>query len=1742
MEVRTTGRLVYIEPNNIRSELGLNYGNGDNISWRPEDLNISVDLQVIIPERDSCGQVDIGDNFIANIASTKDYDRKFQSFFSGTEINKDENYLTTEYTNISYQEIHNNQAGGKESLGIQSIDIQFDSHFFPVVKMKMVDVRGYSLMQPAEMQYRADVANKRDKKELSKACEQFFSALFHFPYPRFALSIKGFYGNRVTFMLAVNDFQSSFNAQTGNFEVEVSFIGHMYGFYSDLPLMALVVAPYIGSTDANPNKYWESQVNNGIFTFSDGTSIPTIKDFILNYDKMDESFSDEYKNGGSRYEKLTKVDNLNIERELLNSLSSEYNNLFAKVGTYDNGDSFVLSKCTFDKNILYFTVQDKLITTSYINFEKKYREYTDFIRKEDKEAEIPIKEPANKDIWGKSLSVKPPLYVTSDSGSSLYTKHEYYEKLKNVIESSSGSKLTKEQRQQNVLLLEKDLEFIGKINERIKEIDGQTTELIKASSDEIQEISKKILGINPTIENVMRMIFAHINAFMHAFYEVLGNINSKRNGERLLSNIKGLELTSTNISSKGTEDCFIPPFTTYFSVDPVTKERTKAYTDKIKAIQNFDEVKFVNSICEAIDAINKEIENSGNTSDTGAITIRDEWTELSALDYLYDNNPYRRFNGGNNTEEYINNLINFVNSRFIDATLNNGGTKALDRTAAEINKISNENIDSEVENFWKICGQSLTSNTTPNTTLKESLRSIIRKKKGEAFKFFKEKTGIINGSAILSGSEPKGFRFPKSVPSEGKYINGEWDYNVNANFLGNIYSEDNVEGTIEGRKGAPKNEKEKEDYNGGAYEDIIVASRTNEEPYCFPIVPIYTKKDGKLIIENYFTKIAGQEIEEEDTDAIRKQIDGLICCMVGTNNPYRFKNGTSLVKMPKNIVLYLGCAISNNSLMISDDGLYYGDGAKVAKKLHNGVTIEDLKSADAPAVKGRNDVLMGRLQNYYENWRDNEGKTILNLGKKWATTGDISNVVEFGAVEKQSIVIIPKSESALTSALIELNNTMVDILKIEPIATTCDYTPLLGFLKGVLNKMEQEQISSSGDEETESQDASTSEINLGKSGFSRELMREQMYYTLADLYDKWLAGYSESRFRLKSPKEDKEIAKNKLNGINNRKNDDITEIENFMYIDTFYKDISDVFLIDPKTIIDTFLRNDREVYTSVLQAISDIAFKNKLLFIPLPVFTNLYSGKNIASIFTPNGLYGENEYSLGDMSRKIGNTYVMLYTHEPSRHASNGNYNGNSTTYACDCLDIADTAGNINPVDVKYLNSIDEGKGYTIPAFGVTFGKQNQMYFKNISVSMASPRQTDVSIQNLFSIADMGKKGNTRNASVSFGQDLFSIYSNYSYECTVEMMGCMDIVPTMYFQLNNIPMFKGAYRIMSVKHHIENGSMTTVFTGQRINKNAIPFNNNVIDIESLFNRLKNKEASEGSEPLSGQDKATDVDTIDFSIGPWAESINYPIFHIPYAINRFKYEIPYVKANEKGETIPYERVKGTRQCARAVRNAVKNGLVSDVIKSIKIGNVEGWGNGYRCFKDLQSLGFRCIEKGTTGDDLNSYKNRGAKAGDIALIRKTDHTEYGHICMYDGKDWLSDYMQEEKANPYSKIDGYWIYRYQGRVVDTNKVNVKIVLNKSTEITFSGETALHKGNENGPWVVAKTIERDAKGTFKLSYVIKGGNNYEAYTYLDDEERKRKVAVETTRKGENTLFSLTDTCKTNQNPIFTNLVIIHK
>jgi hypothetical protein len=120
---------------------------------------------------------------------------------------------------------------------------------------------------------------------------------------------------------------------------------------------------------------------------------------------------------------------------------------------------------------------------------------------------------------------------------------------------------------------------------------------------------------------------------------------------------------------------------------------------------------------------------------------------------------------------------------------------------------------------------------------------------------------------------------------------------------------------------------------------------------------------------------------------------------------------------------------------------------------------------------------------------------------------------------------------------------------------------------------------------------------------------------------------------------------------------------------------------------------------------------------------------------------------------------------------------------------------------------------------------------------MDNPQTTEVAIANTFEIANM-KNDNVRSNRFK-GQDLYKIYTNYSYTCSVDMMGCAQILPLMHFQLNNIPMFRGAYQIINVEHNITPGDMTTSFKGVRINKTKIPMIKSCISTTNMKEVLNN---------------------------------------------------------------------------------------------------------------------------------------------------------------------------------------------------------------------------------------------------------------------------------------------------------------
>lgn len=332
-----------------------------------------------------------------------------------------------------------------------------------------------------------------------------------------------------------------------------------------------------------------------------------------------------------------------------------------------------------------------------------------------------------------------------------------------------------------------------------------------------------------------------------------------------------------------------------------------------------------------------------------------------------------------------------------------------------------------------------------------------------------------------------------------------------------------------------------------------------------------------------------------------------------------------------------------------------------------------------------------------------------------------------------------------------------------------------------------------------------------------------MYITLKNLYDKHLTNINDeiSKFNILSKKDE------------TRKND--REMDRFHFIDTYYRDISDKLFINPDTvvsIIDDITHGYRTgvgegVLSSEMSLYSFMGLlcqRHNMMLMSVPVFNGTHlelNHDNLKKMFTPI------PYSNAKNENVLrGPSYICFYPHKTSQHL-----NIPISQYQDDgfLIENDDVNGTANFEGASTIFELMQDGGYTIPAFGVEYGSQKQSIFKNINVNMDNPQTTEVAVATMFSIANNGENGDKRLIGV--GQDLYQIYSNYSYTCQVEMMGCAQIQPLMYFQLNNVPMFRGAYQIIHVEHDIVPGNMTTTFKGVRINKNIMPMVSNFVTIK-----------------------------------------------------------------------------------------------------------------------------------------------------------------------------------------------------------------------------------------------------------------------------------------------------------------------
>lgn len=114
-------------------------------------------------------------------------------------------------------------------------------------------------------------------------------------------------------------------------------------------------------------------------------------------------------------------------------------------------------------------------------------------------------------------------------------------------------------------------------------------------------------------------------------------------------------------------------------------------------------------------------------------------------------------------------------------------------------------------------------------------------------------------------------------------------------------------------------------------------------------------------------------------------------------------------------------------------------------------------------------------------------------------------------------------------------------------------------------------------------------------------------------------------------------------------------------------------------------------------------------------------------------------------------------------------------------------------------------------------------------------------------------------------------------------------------------------------------------------------------------------------------------------------------------------------------------KSQGSCGKYVRYMLEAGF------GLGVDGLKGKTPGWACKYDgwLMKNGFRNILNINDRKSQTAWTHNEARPGDIAVM---DHGTYGHICMFNGSNWVSDFMQNNMW-PYGGDGTCRIYRYLG-----------------------------------------------------------------------------------------------------------------
>lgn len=497
--------------------------------------------------------------------------------------------MTSEWTDFFTSDAANDKTSSDyildpETFGITNINIKINANHHPIITMEFTDVQGRVLFERG---------NEKDNP---------YNIFYTYPYPKFSLRYKGYFGKAVETPLVLLRSHTRFDPSTGNYNITAEFQSDVFSIFNTFLVIYAYVAPYM------------FKVENGEYL---GRKI--LKElYDTQNDELKQQLSaDEY----PKYE-ITKNPTL-----------------FELAGA--------LTKIPFDALTSEASEDNELLLNNKItieNYEANIRDY--FQNNPDvysipTDAEIGVAPGEDTiEVFYKAISDEGKIDITNSLPNSLFDQinliNEAITNISNISVRGQGAKFTENLKKDLAPLQSKYRNNKIEINEIIQGglflVEGKDNiisldtfnkviaqviiniERIQAVIED-ESINQQIkdlgtvLGYQPTLSNILRIISNN----MQVFITMLDTMGKSANNQLKTDKLRLTTQQKFSDHKKEFNDSVYNAFPNYFKIEreiendnEVVEKTVLAYPGSDSVNSNWFEVRFVEEIYEALNRIEAE--------------------------------------------------------------------------------------------------------------------------------------------------------------------------------------------------------------------------------------------------------------------------------------------------------------------------------------------------------------------------------------------------------------------------------------------------------------------------------------------------------------------------------------------------------------------------------------------------------------------------------------------------------------------------------------------------------------------------------------------------------------------------------------------------------------------------------------------------------------------------------------------------------------------------------------------------------------------------------------------------------------------------------------------------------------------------------------------------------------------------------------------------------------------------------